>query len=126
MKIKMKKTPQSSSTTTTTTTTTPPMINSSNSSSDNYSSNSKAYFNFVNSIKSPASCKTYEFSIRKYIQYYSLQGIDKLLADKNTPAVIEYQIVNRLVSLRDTITYNTRHTYMAAAILTFTRLMVLS
>ena len=115
----MKTTPQSaSSSTTTTTTTTPPIIISSNSSSDNNSSNSKAYFNFVNSIKSPASRKTYEFSIKKYMQYYNLQVIDDLLADKNTPTVIEDQIIAWLVSLRDTITYNTRHTYLAA-ILTF-------
>jgi integrase len=76
--------------------------------------NGKAYFNFVNSIKSPASRKTYEFSLRKYMQYHNLQVIDDLLADKNTPSVIEDQIIAWLVSLRETITYSTRHTYMAA------------
>jgi hypothetical protein len=33
---------------------------------------SKAYFNFVNSINSPATRKTYEFAIKKYMQYYGL------------------------------------------------------
>jgi integrase len=98
----------------------PSMTTTNNIRSNDSNSNSsttikgKAYFNFVNSIKSPASRKTYEFSLRKYMQYYNLQVIDDLLADKNTPSVIEDQIIAWLVSLRDTITYSTRHTYMAA------------
>jgi integrase len=85
--------------------------------------NSKAYFNFVNSINSPATRKTYEFAIKKYMQYYGLQAIDELLLlatnNKETiPIIIEDKIINWLVALRETITYHTRHTYMSA-ILTF-------
>jgi integrase len=75
---------------------------------------SKAYFNFINSIKSAATRKTYEFIIRKYMQYYNIQNIDELLAAKNTPVEIEDQIINWLVTLRKTITYGTRNTYLKA------------
>jgi integrase len=81
--------------------------------------NSKAYFNFVNSINSPDTRKTYEFAIKKYMQYYGLQAIDELLLlatnnKETTPIIIEDKIINWLVALRETITYNTRHTYMSA------------
>jgi hypothetical protein len=74
--------------------------------------NSKAYFNFINSIRSPASRKTYEFVIRKYTQYHNVQAVDDwmLLA----PIVIEDQIIRWLVSLRANVCYVTRRTYMAA------------
>jgi hypothetical protein len=77
---------------------------------------SRAYFNFINSIRSPASRKTYEFVIRKYMQYHSLQAVDDLLL--LAPIVIEDQIIRWLVSLRENVSYVTRRTYMAA-ILTF-------
>jgi hypothetical protein len=80
---------------------------------------SKAYFNFVNSINSPATRKTYEFAIKKYMQYYGLQAIDELLLlatnnKETTEIIIEDKIINWLVALRETIIYNTRHTYMSA------------
>jgi hypothetical protein len=80
---------------------------------------SKAYFNFVNSINSPATHKTYEFAIKKYMQYYGLQAIDELLLlatnnKETTEIIIEDKIINWRVALRETIIYNTRHTYMSA------------
>jgi hypothetical protein len=102
-------------------------ITSNNYSTDNndvITTRSKAYFNFINSIKSPASRKTYEFIIRKYMQYHNLQSIDDLLLlseinnNKNDTITIEDQIIKWLVSLRESVSYVTRRSYMAA-ILTF-------
>ena len=85
---------------------------------DNSSSNSssRAYFNFINSIQSPFSRKTYDFVLRKYMQHYNLQAVDDLIL--LAPTVIEDQIITWLVSLRESVSYVTRCTYMAA-ILTF-------
>ena len=80
-------------------------------------SSSRCYFNFINSIRSPASRKTYEFVIRKYMQYYNVFDVDDLLL-LLAPDIIENQIIKWLVSLRETVSYVTRRTYMAA-ILTF-------
>jgi integrase len=60
------------------------------------------------------------------MQYYGLQDIDQLLLaspatndnnnnnNKETLVMIEDKIINWLVTLRETITYHTRHTYMSA------------
>ena len=39
----------------------------------NKNDNNRAYFNFINSIRSPLSRKTYEFTIKKYMQYYNIR-----------------------------------------------------
>jgi integrase len=74
----------------------------------------RVYFNFINSIRSPHSRKTYEFIIKKYMQYYNIQDINELLADKNNPIIIENNIIDWLVALRDTVEYNTRYSYYTA------------
>ena len=88
--------------------------------SNNNNIGSKAYFNFVHSIRSPATRKVYEFAIRKYRRFHHLNTIDELLvANKdNDPTTIEDQIIEWIVALRKTITYSTRHTY-TSALLTF-------
>jgi hypothetical protein len=74
----------------------------------------RVYFNFINSIRSPHSRKTYEFIIKKYMQYYNIQDINELLADKNNPIIIENNIIDWLVALRDTVEYSTRYSYYTA------------
>ena len=88
--------------------------------SNNNNIGSKAYFNFVGSIRSPATRKVYEFAIRKSRRFHHLNTIDELLvANKdNDPTTIEDQIIEWIVALRKTITYSTRHTY-TSALLTF-------
>jgi hypothetical protein len=49
----------------------------------NKNNKNRAYFNFINSIGSPRSRKTYEFIIKRYMKYYNIQDINELLADKN-------------------------------------------
>ena len=67
----------------------------------------RAYFNFINSIRSPLSRKTYEFIIKKYMQYYDIQDINELLTHKDNPTILENNIIDWLVALRDTVEYNT-------------------
>jgi hypothetical protein len=83
------------------------------------SNSNRAYYNFINSIKSLETRKIYEFIIKKYMQFHNLQTIDELLSlaaiNKDNPVVvIEDRIIDWLVSLRGTITYGTRRTYLAA------------
>ena len=80
----------------------------------NKNDNNRAYFNFINSIRSPLSRKTYEFTIKKYMQYYNIQDINELLAHKDNPTIIENNIIDWLVVLRDTVEYSTRYTYYTA------------
>jgi hypothetical protein len=83
-----------------------------------HSSSSRAYYNFVNSIKSLETRRTYEFIVKKYRQFHNLQTIDELVSlaiiNKSNPAIIEDKIIDWLVSLRETITYGTRRTTLAA------------
>jgi hypothetical protein len=90
---------------------------------DNISSlEGKPYLNFINSIKSPATQKTYIFSLKKYMRFHNYKTIDELLADKNTPTVIEEKIIEFIIALRTdsdfAVSYRTRATYLTA-ILTF-------
>jgi integrase len=90
---------------------------------DNISSlEGKPYLNFINSIKSPATQKTYIFSLKKYMRFHNYKTIDELLADKNTPTVIEEKIIEFIIALRTdsdfAVSYRTGATYLTA-ILTF-------
>jgi hypothetical protein len=75
--------------------------------------NNRAHYNFINSIRSDNSRKTYEFTIKKYMQYYNLQDINELLTTKDNPTIIENNIIDWLVALRNTVAYDTRCTYYA-------------
>jgi integrase len=81
----------------------------------------KPYLNYINSI-SPASQKTYIFSLKKYMRFHNYKTIDELLADKNTPTIIEEKIIDFIIALRTdsdfVVSYRTRATYLTA-ILTF-------
>ena len=80
----------------------------------NKNNNNQAYFNFINSIRSPLSRKTYEFTIKKYMKYYNIEDINELFANKNNSTIIENNIIDWLVALRNTVEYNTRYTYYTA------------
>ena len=90
---------------------------------DNISSlEGKPYLNYINSIKSPATQKTYIFSLKKYMRFHNYKTIDELLADKNTPTIIEEKLINFIIALRTgsdfVVSFRTRATYLTA-ILTF-------
>jgi integrase len=48
------------------------------------------------------------------MQYYNIQEINELLVDKKNLAIIENNIIDWLVALRDTVEYNTRYSYYPA------------
>jgi integrase len=48
------------------------------------------------------------------MKYYNIQNVNELLADKNNPTIIENNIIDWLVTLRDTVEYNTRYSYYTA------------
>jgi integrase len=48
------------------------------------------------------------------MKYYNIQNVNELLADKNNLTIIENNIIDWLVTLRDTVEYNTRYSYYTA------------
>jgi integrase len=81
----------------------------------------KPYLNYINSIN-PTSQKTYIFSLKRYMRFHKYKTIDELLADKNTPTIIEEKIIDFIVALRTdsdfVVSFKTWATYLTA-ILTF-------
>jgi hypothetical protein len=43
-------------------------------------SSSRVYFNFINSIHSPATLRNNKFVLKKFMQYHKVQNIDQLLS----------------------------------------------
>jgi integrase len=84
-------------------------------------SSGRVYFNFINSIHSPATLRNYEFVLNKFMQYHKVQNIDQLLSlggDTTSNSTnftgIEDKVIDWLVYLRSTITYGSRYMYMSA------------
>jgi integrase len=84
-------------------------------------SSSRVYFNFINSIHSPATLQNYEFVLKKFMQYHKVQNVDQLLslggdttANSTNFTGIEDKVIDWLVYLRSTITYGSRYMYMSA------------
>jgi integrase len=88
------------------------------------SGSSRVYFNFINSIHSPATLQNYEFVLKKFMQYHKVQNIDQLLSlgggdttsNSTNFTCIEDKIIDWLVYLRSTVTYGSRYMYMSALI----------
>jgi hypothetical protein len=97
---------------------------------------SRVYFNFINSLHSPSTLRNYKFVIKKFMQYHKVQNIDQLLTfappapapppsatkETNTKVAslvdIENKVIDWLVYLRSSVVYGTRYMYMSA-LLTF-------
>ena len=79
-----------------------------------------SYDNFVNAIRSPATKRVYVNSLKRYTNHLKLTSIDSLLEIK--PKVIESQLIDYIMSLRnDGIGYSTMK-YLVTAIFTFYQL----
>jgi integrase len=78
----------------------------------------RAYRNFINAIRTSSTQKSYNFFLRKYMQFYNVTNVDDLLVDKHNPIAVEENMINWIVALRRDphfiVTYGTRHTYLAA------------
>jgi predicted PurR-regulated permease PerM len=93
-------------TTTTTTTTISPL-------------EGRAYNNFINAIKSPRSKVCYATSLKRYLNHLKLKGVDGLLENLAYPRLIESQIIDYIMTLRnDGLAYATIQ-FLVTPILTF-------
>ena len=81
----------------------------------------ESYKHFINAIRSPATRKNYEISLRRYLIHLKLKAVDDLLQDSN-PRSIEIQIIHYIMSLKESgISYATIH-FLVAPIFTFYQL----
>jgi hypothetical protein len=77
------------------------------------------YKNFVNAIKSPATRVGYENSLRRYLNYLRLTKLDDLLIHASNPRYIESQVIDYIMSLRESgLAYSTIQ-FLITAIFTF-------
>jgi site-specific recombinase XerD len=53
-------------------------LNTSKEGINNKNDHNRVYLIFINSIRSPLSRKTYEFIIKRYMQYYNIQDVNEL------------------------------------------------
>jgi integrase len=78
----------------------------------------QSYRNFVNSINSQATKRTYVFALQKFMQFLNLKDIEQLINNyKDQTKLIESQIIDFIVTLKNppfNLSFATRSTYMAA------------
>jgi integrase len=75
---------------------------------ENISLQGNSFYNFINAIKSPETKKAYTNSLRRYMNHLKITEPDDLLASRQYPKMIESQLVNYIMSLRESgISYNT-------------------
>lgn len=80
------------------------------------------YNNFINAINSPATKRGYENSLKRYMNHLKLKEVDDLLLHAASPKVIESQIIDYIMALRDSgISYATIK-FLIAPIFTFYQL----
>jgi integrase len=85
------------------------------------SKESTSYLNFVNALRSPATKTVYINSLKRYMNYVKVTEVDSLL-ETNSPKIIEAQLIDYIMSLRqDSISYSTIK-YLVAPIFTFYQL----
>ena len=60
-----------------------------------------SYLNFVNALKSPATRESYENSLHRYMNHLKITNTDDLLTNAATPRLIEAQIIDYIMSLRN-------------------------
>ena len=86
---------------------------------------STIYQGFVNAIRSPATRSVYLNSLRRYMKHLKITTLDQLLQtneNDNNPKVIEAQIIDYVMSLRqDGLSYETVK-HLLAPIITFYQL----
>ena len=69
--------------------------------------------NFVNAIRSPATRKVYEQSLRRYMNHLKIASVDSLL-ESTQPKLIESQLIDYVMYLRnDGIAYATIQSLIA-------------
>jgi hypothetical protein len=81
--------------------------------SDEEQTGARALSNFVNAIRSPATRKVYEQSLRRYMNHLKIASVDSLL-ESTQPKLIESQLIDYVMYLRnDGIAYATIQSLIA-------------
>jgi hypothetical protein len=81
-----------------------------------------SYLNFINAIKAPATKTSYENSLKRYMNPLKLKQVDDLLLYTDKPRFIESQIIDYIMSLRQSgVSYATIQV-LIAPIFTFYQL----
>jgi site-specific recombinase XerD len=95
----------------------------SNSNSYSFSIQGASFMNFINTIRSPKTKEAYETSLRRYLNHIKKTSIDDLLVNAaSNPRYIESQIIDYIVSLRESgVGYKTME-FLIAPIFTFYQL----
>jgi hypothetical protein len=82
------------------------------------SEKSQCYRNFINALRSPATKRVYINSLKRYMNHLKMTDVDRLL-EINNQKIIESQLIDYIMSLRqDGLSYATMK-HMLAPIFTF-------
>jgi integrase len=80
-----------------------------------------SYSNFINAIKSPASRVGYHNSLKRYLSFVKLTNVDDLLLHASSPKLIEAQIIDYIMALRNNgIAYTTIKSFIAPILTYYT------
>jgi integrase len=80
-----------------------------------------SYRIFIEGLKSPVTKAAYSYALSKYMNYTKIKNPDDLLQHKDNPRLIQNQIIDYLINLKNppsSLRYATRSQYLAA-IMTF-------
>jgi hypothetical protein len=67
-----------------------------------------SYLNFVNAIRSEATKRGYLISLGRFMIHVNAQNTDELLKNQSSPRLIESQIIDYIMSLRNSgVAYST-------------------
>lgn len=81
-----------------------------------------SYQNFINAIKSDATKEGYRHSLRRYLNHLKLKEVDGLLLHATSPKHIEAQIIDYIMSLRNTNVAYATIQFLIAPIFTYYQL----
>jgi hypothetical protein len=77
------------------------------------------YSNFINAISSPATKVGYENSLRRYMNFLKLKSVDDLLLHASNTRLIESQIIDYIMSLRNDGLSHATIQFLIAPLFTF-------
>lgn len=80
----------------------------------------RSYRIFIEGLKSPVTKAAYTFALEKYMKFLGIQNSDELLVHEDNPRIIQDQIIEFLIQLKNpphSLRYATRSQYVAAIII---------
>lgn len=80
---------------------------------------SKAFNNFINALESPKTKVGYVSALRRYLKHLKITEIDDLLLNSHNSRLIESQIIDYIMTLRDEGLAYATITFLIAPLITF-------